>query len=283
MSQVDLHSHSTISDGSFTPGQVVHKAAGAGLDAIALTDHDNIDGLAEATRAAKSEGILLVPGVEISAEFPTGTLHILGYFINRNDKTLKEKLDTLQEARAQRNPKIAEKLQGLGIDITYDEVQAVAGSTQVGRPNFAQILIQKGVVKNFNEAFEKYLGKDKPAYVDKFRYSPEDAIEMINNAGGVAVLAHAFTLNLNDSGLKTFVASLADMGLKGMEIYYPEHDTDTIYRYEAIAAAFHLVKTGGSDFHGNNKEGSTLGDCGPKGCPELDTVEKLRTLSKQPA
>lgn len=280
MKRVDLHSHSTISDGSFSPEEVIRKAAEIGLAAIALTDHDNIGGVSAALEAGMSEGIMVIPGVEISAEFDRGTLHILGYFINPLDKTLQEKLTTLQKARAERNPKIARKLQELGIDITYEEVLKIASSTQVGRPHFAQILIQKGIVKDLNEAFERFLGKDKAAYVDKYRYPPEEALEMIQAAGGVAVLAHPFTLNLSDNDLVTMIRKWVGLGLRGMEVFYPEHSEEIIDRYTRIADTFGLIKTGGSDFHGNNKEGSVLGDCGPRGCPTLEVVEKLRQIAR---
>ncbi len=276
MKKVDLHSHSTVSDGSFSPEEVIHKAAEIGLAAIALTDHDNIDGVNVAMEAGKAVGIMVVPGVEISAQFEGGTLHILGYFFNPRDEKLREKLSLFQKARAERNPRIAKKLQGLGIDITYEEVQKIAGSPQVGRPHFAQILIRKGIVKDLNEAFERFLGKGKAAYVDKYRCPPEEAFEMIQAAGGVAVLAHPFTLNLSDSALVTMIRKWASLGLRGMEVFYPEHSEDIIDRYTRIANTFSLIKTGGSDFHGNNKEGSILGDCGPRGCPTMEVVEQLK-------
>lgn len=280
MNRVDLHSHSTVSDGSFPPEEVVRMAAKAGLSAIALTDHDNIGGVNTAIEAGISEGIMVIPGVEISAEFDRGTLHILGYFFNPSDKILLKKLTTLQKARAERNPKIAKKLQDIGIDITYEEVQEIAGSTQVGRPHFAQILIKKGVVKDFNEAFERFLGNGKVAYVDKFRYSPEEAFEMIQAAGGVAVLAHPFTLNLSDNDLVTMIRKWVGVGLRGMEVFYPDHTEEMITHYTHIANTFSLIKTGGSDFHGNNKEGSVLGDCGPRGCPTLEVVEQLKRAAR---
>ncbi len=276
MSWVDLHSHSTVSDGSFPPEAVVRMAANAGLDALALTDHDNIGGVAAALKTGRLEGILVVPGVEISAEFQRGTCHILGYFFDPSDAALREKLDTLQRARAERNPKIAMKLQNLGIDITYKEVQAVAGSEQVGRPHFARVLMDKGIVKDFNEAFDRFLGKDKAAYVDKFRYRPEEAFAMIQGAGGVAVLAHPYTLNLSDEELAALLKQWVEWGLKGMEVFYPDHTEEMIARYERIADTLGLIKTGGSDFHGNNKEGSVLGDCGPRGCPSMDVVKQLK-------
>jgi len=280
MNRVDLHSHSTVSDGSFPPEEVVRMAAEAGLAGLALTDHDNIGGVEIALKAGETEGILVIPGVEISAEFDRGTCHILGYLFDPTDKTLRGKLDTLQRARAERNPKIAKKLQELGIDITYEEVQAIAGSEQVGRPHFARVLMDKGIVQDFNEAFDRFLGKDRAAYVDKFRYQPEEAFEMIQAAGGVVVLAHPYTLNLSDDELTDLLGRWVELGLQGMEVFYPDHTEEMIARYSRIADTFGLIKTGGSDFHGNNKEGSVLGDCGPRGCPTMAVVEQLENIKK---
>ena len=280
MSRVDLHSHSTVSDGSFPPEEVVKMAAEAGLSAMALTDHDNIGGVETALSAGQREGIQVVPGVEISAQIEEGTLHILGYFFDPADRSLREKLAYLQQARAERNPKIAKKLQALGIDIAYEEVQAVAGSAQVGRPHFARVLMDKGIVRDFNEAFDRFLGKDRPAYVDKFRYSPDEAFQMIREAGGVAVIAHPYTLKLTDEGLREVLVEWLPLGLSGLEVFYPDHSEETIRRYSRMADSLGLIKTGGSDFHGNNKEGSVLGDCGPLGCPSLEVVEKLRVLAR---
>ncbi len=282
MSRIDLHAHSTVSDGSFSPEEVVHMATEAGLDGFALTDHDNIGGVPTAIDAGKREGILVIPGVEISAEYPQGTCHILGYFFDPEDAVFREKLEYLQQARAERNPKIAKKLQALGIDITYDEVQAIAGSEQVGRPHFARILMDKGVVKDFNEAFDRFLGKDKAAYVDKFRYRPEEAFQMIQEAGGVVVLAHPYTLNCSDAELTSLLKEWVPKGLRGMEVFYPDHTDEMIDRYSRIADTFGLIKTGGSDFHGNNKEGSVLGDCGPRGCPTMDIIEQLKNAATNP-
>ncbi len=281
MNRVDLHSHSTVSDGSFPPEEVVRMAAEAGLAGLALTDHDNIGGVEIALKAGETEGILVIPGVEISAEFDRGTCHILGYLFDPTNEILRGKLDTLQRARAERNPKIARKLQELGIDITYEEVQAIAGSEQVGRPHFARILMDKGIVQDFNEAFDRFLGKDRAAYVDKFRYQPEEAFEMIRAAGGVVVLAHPYTLNLSDDELTDLLGRWIKLGLQGMEVFYPDHTEEMIARYSQIADTFGLIKTGGSDFHGNNKEGSVLGDCGPRGCPTADVIGQLKNSTEK--
>ncbi len=280
MSRVDLHTHSTVSDGSLSPEEVVKRAAAADLAAMALTDHDNIGGVETALRTGEEVGILVVPGVEISAQFERGTLHILGYFFDVSHPALRGKLAYLQRARAERNPKIAQKLQALGIDITYEEVKAIAGSDQVGRPHFARILMNKGIVRDFSEAFDRFLGKDKAAYVDKFRYTPNEAFDMIREAGGVAVVAHPYTLNLPDEELRATLEAWYPVGLRGLEVFYPDHTEEMIRGYSRMADTLGLLKTGGSDFHGNNKEGSVLGDCGPRGCPSFKVVEQLRAFAR---
>ena len=191
---IDLHTHSTASDGTFTPTKLVHYAKTKGLRALALTDHDCIDGLKEAMAAGKDVGVEVIPGVELSAEFPNGTMHILGFFVDPSDPIFLQRLATLQEARSQRNPKIVKKLQDLGVKIAYEEVVAASGGGQVGRPHFAQVLMEKGYVKTIGEAFEKYLRNGGPAYVEKERFSPEGSIALIHEAGGVAVLAHPLYL-----------------------------------------------------------------------------------------
>ena len=193
---IDLHSHSTASDGSFSPKDVIRKAAAQRLEAMALTDHDCVDGLDEAIRTGEQEGVEVIPGLEISAAFQPGTMHIVGLFIDRESSSLKEQLDRLQEAREERNPKIAQNLRSLGLDVTYEEVVEASGGGQVGRPHFAKVLIEKGYVKSFEEAFQKYLKKGAPGYAEKFRFNPKETIDMIHQAGGIASLAHPFTLGL---------------------------------------------------------------------------------------
>ncbi|MBW1853279.1 MAG: PHP domain-containing protein, partial [Deltaproteobacteria bacterium] len=185
---IDLHIHTTCSDGSLTPSQVVHYAKEKGLKAIAITDHDTIDGNDEALNEGEHQGIKVIPGVEISVDYSPGSMHMLGYFTTTDDITLKgyftttdditlkEKLTLLQGSRADRNPKIIEKLNELGLALTYDEVVQESGGGQVGRPHIAQVLLQKGYVKNIQEAFDKYLGKGAPAYSDKFRFGADEAI-----------------------------------------------------------------------------------------------------------
>lgn len=257
---IDLHIHTTESDGSLTPSQVVRYAKEKGLKAIAITDHDTIHGNEEAIKEGISAGVEVIPGVEISVDYSPGTMHMLGYFITTEDPILNEKLTLLQDSRADRNPKIIEKLNKLGLSLTYDEVVQVSGGGQVGRPHIAQILMKKGYTKSIKEAFDKYLGKGAPAYLDKFRLSAVEAITMITDAGGIPVLAHPFTLHLKSSDeLDALLKKLVNQGLQGLEVYYSEHDERKTSSYRLLAKRYNLAITGGSDFHGKNMKGIDLG------------------------
>lgn len=259
MDRIDLHAHSSHSDGSFSPKQLVQLASTMGLRAIALTDHDTVAGVAEALAAGQELGVEVVPGVEISAQHPPGTMHILGYFVDIAQPELLRALEELQQARAERNPKIIERLQSLGLAITAAEVLDISGG-QVGRPHIAKALVKRGYVSNIDEAFSLYLKKGGIAYVEKFRFTPRDAIAMIRRAGGLAALAHPFTLGIEDpQKLSSLVSELKEIGLEGIEVFYPEHTEEMTVLYHNIAEGFGLVCTGGSDFHGNLKDRSELG------------------------
>jgi hypothetical protein len=256
---IDLHVHTTASDGTLSPTAVVQYAKNRGLEAIAVTDHDTVEGLAEAVAAGLSVGFEVVPGVEISAEFPSGALHILGYYIDFNDSSLLQRLSVLQNARAERNPKIVRKLQSLGFSISFDEVVQEAGGGLVGRPHFAQVLLKKGCVKSLQEAFDKFLKKGAPAYEEKFRFPPQEAISMIVDAGGIPVLGHPVTLNCNGQQLEAKVKEWKKQGLQGIEVYYSDHDAAQTRQYETLARICGLIPTGGSDFHGSMIKGIELG------------------------
>ncbi len=258
--EIDLHTHTTASDGSFTPSQLVHYAKEKGLKALAVTDHDTIEGNEEALSAGRREGLEVIPGIEISVDHSQGSMHMLGYFIDIGSQRLKEKLDLLQDSRADRNPKIIEKLNELGLDVSYDEVVEASGGGQVGRPHIAQVLLKRGYTTTIQEAFDKYLGKGAPAYFDKFRLNAEDAIAMITDAGGVPVLAHPFTLKCrNQEELEELIKYLATRGLQGIEVYYTEHNEKQTKLYRLLAERNNLLITGGSDFHGANMAGVELG------------------------
>jgi 3',5'-nucleoside bisphosphate phosphatase len=275
MNLIDLHTHSNASDGSLAPRELVACAVQKGAAAIALTDHDTVAGLPEALRAAEASRFELVPGLEISAEFTGGGMHILGYFIDHTDSSFQQELERLHQARRERNPQIIVRLQELGIPITYDQVLALSGG-QIGRPHIAQAMLQIGAVQTLDEAFRQYLTKGAPAYVEKFRFSPDRAIALIRQAGGVPVLAHPFTLNCTTrEQLILLVRELKEKGLQGLECLYSEHTPEQTREYLALAEELDLRVTGGSDFHGRNKAGvEMLTGCGDLRIP----YERLQSL-----
>jgi len=260
MGNIDLHLHTTASDGVMTPSEIVNYAKNKGLQAIAITDHDTVEGLKEGLLEGERIGLEVIPGIEISAEHSPGSMHLLGFFIDIHHPILKERLEYLQRARAERNPRMAEKLNKLGIDITFDEVLKASGGGQVGRPHFAQVLLEKGYVRSFQEAFERFLKKGASAYVEKMRFSAEESIHFINEANGVAVLAHPNTLQLNGySELENLILRLVKEGLRGIEAYYPEHSALEVAQYKTLAERHGLLVTGGTDYHGIEKNGLDIG------------------------
>ena len=259
MKYIDLHTHTTASDGTFSPARVVDMAREAGLAAVAITDHDTTEGLPEALERGRGIGMEVVAGIEISARYSPGSMHLLGYDMDHEDSVFAEKVRMLQESRENRNPRIAENLQNLGFSVTMEEVEKVAGSGLVGRPHFARLMVNKGFVRNLNEAFDLYLAKGKPAYAEKVRMEPFDALKMITEAGGVPILAHPFSLELDEDGLSSLVADMKDAGLAGIEVYYPEHTPKMTDQYLKLAEGLDLTVTGGTDFHGANKKEISLG------------------------
>lgn len=267
---IDLHIHSTASDGSLSPIEILNLAKDLNLGAIAITDHDTIDGAKDAIACGIPPSLKFLTGVEISAEPPpsfpfSGSLHILGYAIDLNDTFLNQTLSVLQESRKNRNPRILELLSNLGIELTLDEVRNKVGDCQLGRPHIAQLMVAKGYVKSVDEAFKQYLGNGKAAYVDKYRIECARAIEIIINAGGIPVLAHPYLIPMkSEKMLEALIVSLKEMGLKGIESYYPEHPPNLIRRYNEMAKGYNLLITGGTDFHGSIKPeiqmGSGAGD-----------------------
>lgn len=268
---IDLHTHSTCSDGSLTPTQLVDAAAAAGVSTLALTDHDSTDGIAEFMAACAKREIEGVPGVEMSADYSPGTLHMLGYFLDTGNPALQEVLGQIREGREDRNALILKKLTALGMKLDWEKVAAKAGSDVVGRPHFAQAMVDAGIVATFKDAFDLYLGKGKPAYVDRYRLSPEAAIQLIRGAGGVAVLSHPFTLQLGQQELRQQVGRLRDQGLQGIEVYYSEHNREQTHEYETLARDYGLLMTGGTDFHGTINPDIKLG----RGFGPLEVPDRL--------
>lgn len=268
--RIDLHIHSTASDGSLTPADIIDHAQKLNLAAIAITDHDSVDGSKEALQIGIPPSLHFLTGVEISAAHPpffpgSGSFHILGYAIHLDNRDLNQALSKLQDARKNRNPEILKRLNKLGFRISLEEVNQEVGEGQLGRPHIAYAMVKKGFVASINEAFDKYLGTARPAYVDKDRIECEQAINIIRAAGGVPVLAHPALLNIEyDQKLDALLQNLIKIGLAGIEVYYPGHSPQQIRQYTELAGKYGLLITGGTDFHGSItpeiKMGSGSGD-----------------------
>jgi len=244
-----------------TPEELVELATKRGLKAVALTDHDCTTGVPRFMAASKAagRGLTAIPGVEISADVDRGTMHILGYFVDPSSRTLEDVLVQIRDGRLLRNKKILARLNELGLELEWDEVAAFAGEDVVGRPHFAQALEARGYVKSKTQAFDRYLAKGKPGYVDRFRLRPAECISVIAAAGGVAALAHPFTLELSLPALRGLLCDLKDAGLAGLEAYYSEYTPQQEQEYRKLAAELGLLETGGSDFHGEINPGIKLG------------------------
>jgi len=268
---VDLHCHSTASDGTLAPAEVVRLAVDRGLSALALTDHDTVAGIAEAAAQAGRAGLDFLPGIEISAEFPhPGTLHLLGYGVDADNPSLASLTATLIAGRNNRNPRIIAKLNEMGVHVSMKEWEDEARGEVMGRPQLAAILERKGYVSSIKQAFDKYIGHGAPAYFDKERLTPKRAIELVRQSGGVAVLAHPIQLRCqNDAQLERIVKDLVDLGLAGIEVIHSDHDAATVGKYDALADRLGLLKTGGSDFHGSNKQDVDLGIANGRRVPRL--------------
>ena len=261
---IDLHTHTTVSDGGDSPAELVAKAAAAGLSAIAVTDHDNDAGCAEAIAAGEQQGVEVVPGVEISCDVedfaergwtPSArpTMHLLGYFIPQRANPLTAALAELQYARANRNKLMVDKLNELGIEVTFEEVESEAGGpgAQIGRPHFAAVLVRHGVVPDYQTAFDEYLAKGARAYLTRRLYRPAEAVQLMVSAGVVPVLAHPFTLNLAHDELEAFVDELVEAGLAGIEGYHGDMPEVEQEPFRALGRARDLIVSGGSDYHGD--------------------------------
>lgn len=256
---IDLHTHSTASDGTFRPRDLIDYAISKGITHLGLTDHDTIEGLEDAVIYAREKGLKFVAGVEVSAEFKDRTMHILGYGINFKDKILNEKLQVLRKSREERNPKIVKKLNEAGFDLSYQDVIKEADGKVVGRPHFASAMLKKGYVSSIQEAFDNYLKKGAPCYVDKFRFEPKEAISMILESGGIPVMAHPLSLNLNFNEIKEVAIKLKENGLQGLECFYRNHTKEDEENLLKIARELDLLVTGGSDFHGSNRPNIFIG------------------------
>jgi 3',5'-nucleoside bisphosphate phosphatase len=247
VSLVDLHVHSSISDGRLSPPELVRQAAGLGLRVLSLTDHDTIDGTKPALEAAAAfPDLLIVPGVEISTDLPDGEAHVLGYYIDHTRPALMEALERFRTSRQTRARRMLEKLAGLGVDIDWGRLQEIAGEGTIGRPHVARAMLEKGYIETFEEAFDRYLGHGGPAYVARDKMTPEEAVALVADAGGLPVLAHPFTVG----DAEAMVLRLKPAGLIGIEAYYKNNSPEQTQASLDLAAKYGLVATGGSDYHG---------------------------------
>jgi len=262
---IDLHVHSTASDGSLSPVEILELARTRGIKAIAITDHDSIDGIKEIIDQVHAVPVEFITGVEISCTPPQGfetigSVHLLGYGFSLYDRNLNQMLSAAKLSREQRNPKIISKLNQAGLNISLAEIAARFGTGQTGRPHIAELMKEKGFVSSFKEAFDTWLGKGKPAYVDKFKVSCKKAVQTILDAGGVPVLAHPGLLTFNRTkDMEVFLDTLISYGLQGMEVFYTDHDAHQTDYLSSLARKKKLLVTGGSDFHGSFNAGVKLG------------------------
>lgn len=276
LNQGDLHTHTTASDGTFSPEQNVQRAVEKGLKAIAITDHDTVNGIEGALKEAnKYDDFECIPGIEISTLYKGQDIHVLGYYLDYKDKNLIKKLEELTTVRDQRNKMILQKLNGLGIRIDEEELEAKrCGDGNVGRGHIAEILMEKGIVNSLPEAFDKFLGKGKVAYAIPDRISPIDAVKIILYAKGIPVLAHPGIYDADE-----LIPLLSENGLAGIEYCHPDHTVEQVQQYEEIAEKYSLIKTAGSDFHGFRNGEVFHGDIGSCSVP-LSTLEQLKNFYK---
>ena len=273
-SKIDLHIHTTASDGKFSPEEVVYKSAALGLSVIAICDHDTVDGVANALQAASSLPPKVIPGVELSTLAPGNEVHILGYFIDYTDPELRAALANARNSRRERAQAMIAKLKGLGIHIDWQRVQQIADNASIGRPHIAQAMLEKGYVTSFKEAFTKYISCGGPAYAERCKITPAEAVALIIKADGLPVLAHPTTIN----GPETMVSQLKAAGLVGMEVYYNGYTDDERNSLARMASKYNLIATGGSDYHGLDDSTETM--LGEANVPP-ESAEQLIALAQQ--
>jgi predicted metal-dependent phosphoesterase TrpH len=274
-SRADLHTHSTYSDGRLTPTELVERAVSKGLKALALTDHDCVDGIAEAQEAARRyPQFIFIPGVELSTDVPHGEVHMLGYFLDWQNPHLQGRLAHLRRSRLERGEKMLAKLKHLGIDISWQRVQEIAGDGAVGRPHIALAMLEAGHISSLDEAFERYLGRNGPAYAEREKITATEAVQLVTGASGLPILAHPRDIQ----NLEALVVELKASNLIGIEVYYQDYDQQTIDRLLAVARQHDLLPLGGSDFHGIGSAHER--DLGDIPLP-FEPVEQLIALARQ--
>ena len=272
---IDLHLHTLASDGRLTPTELVQMVAKQGLETVSITDHDSTEGLAEAYEAAKEfPGLRIIPGIEMSADIPGDEVHILGYFLEYEDRDFQAKLLEFRRGRVERAQMMVEKLDTVGVHIEWERVQYFAGDGSVGRPHIALAMVEAGYCKEPKDAFDEYLGRNGLAYAERPKMTPDEGVEMIKQVGGVPVLAHPTFMNDMEAG----ISSLKQVGLLGMEVYYAKYDDDTVRHLARVAKEYDLIPCGGSDYHGlGNSDEALPGTLGP---PE-ETIQLLEEAAQK--
>ncbi|MDI6689010.1 MAG: PHP domain-containing protein [Actinomycetota bacterium] len=267
---VDLHLHSTASDGAFSPEELVKFAVKLDFTAIAITDHDSIDGIVPALRRAGDFDIEVIPAVELSSDLEGRDIHFLGYFIDYKQEWFLKHLSKLRQARYERAVKMVERLQEMGLEIALKDVLQEAGKGAVGRAHVARVMVKQGCIDSIEEAFERYIGRKAPCYIEKYVYTPKDVIKLIKRLGGIAILAHP-GLSQVDEKIPEFIR----YGIQGLEVYHSNHTPDDVRKYSKMAREYGLVITGGSDCHGlGSSRGLIMGSVR---VPD-EVVENLKTL-----
>ena len=272
---IDLHTHSSASDGTDSPAELVARADAASLAAVAVTDHDTISGLAEAAAAGKELGIPVVRGCELAVASPYGEVHILGLWLPENPAALDAALEGIRVERDARNRDMTERFRRAGYDVSYPELLAVAAGESVGRPHMARLLVEKGICASTREAFARFLGDDKPMYVPRVLPTPAEGLAMLQAEGATTVLAHPMLLKAPPAGLETLVGELAAMGLDAVEVQHSDHDAADERRAKRLAERYNLAVSGGSDYHGSIHPDVALGRVGNNGRVPLSVLDGL--------
>jgi len=270
--KIDLHTHSTASDGLYSPAELLRQAQAAGLSLLALTDHDTTNGLEAALAAGETHHLEVIPGIEVNTDIAGAEVHVLGYFLEYKQPAFQQTLQTLRDMRVTRTQRMVAKLQGLGLKITWERVRELAAGA-VGRPHIAAALVEQGYADSIADAFNRYIGRNGPGYVARYKLAPLDAIGLIQSVHGLPVLAHPAGL----SDLENLLGSLTQAGLTGMEVYYGDYEPKTVKYLRKLADTYHLIPTGGSDFHGPGIHPTPLG---ARQVPE-ESVERLRSLAAE--
>ena len=273
MSEVDLHLHTTESDGRLTPAELIALVAQKGLKVVAVTDHDITDSIEPAWDAALAyPQLTVIPGIELSTDIPGNEVHILGYYIDYKDRDFQAMLEWFRDSRVGRAREMVQRLAALGVPVEWERVKEIAGQGSIGRPHIAQAMVEKGYISLPHEAFDNYIGRNGPAYAEREKQTPEQAVQLVVQVGGVPVLAHPAQID----GLDQLLESLKAAGLKGMEVHYAEYDEDTIARLKEVAQRHNLLTCGGSDYHALGTPGEHMpGELGPP----MEVADQLRVLA----